>query len=307
MATTKALHLAGTQVGYDFSSVATGGYTRTRNIPALDWGEAAADLFHRPRPLRDGMIRRGRRHGMRTVNMQLASEISTSGLSVASIERARDDEWEDIQSLLYPEQGLITIKHTRTDYAAAAVSRVIRGELQSYRGWVWVPDGVGDGFPGRHDNPLLMCPLTFVCPFPWFENETASTGFTAQTLDGTLRSTTVTNPGLVACGVKVSITAASGTATVVISNTTIGASLAGAGATLTDISPTATPVVLDWYSTDPLGWTVLQSTTDLKAKLNTSGALLLAKGANTITWQVTSGSLTTGRIELLFKPLYGTV
>lgn len=307
MSTTKAIHLAGTQVGYDYSSVASGGYTRTRNITALDWGEAPADLFQRARPLRDGVIRRGRRHGPRTITMQLASEITTAGLSVASIERARDDEWQDIQSLLYPEQGLVTIKHTRTDYSAAAVSRVIRGELQSYKGWTWVPDGIGDGFVGRYDNPLLLMPLTFVCPFPWLEDETATTGFTGQTLDGTLRSTTVTNPGLVACGVKVSITAASGTATVRISNSTISSALAGSGAQLTSISPTATAVILDWYSTDPLGWTVTQGGTDIKSVLSTTGAILLAKGANTITWQVTSGSLTSGQIALTFKPLYGTV
>lgn len=307
MATTKAIYFAGTQVGYDYSSVASGGYTRTRNITALDWGEAPADLFQRPRPLRDGVIRRGRRHGPRTITMQLASEITTAGLSVASIERARDDEWQDIQSLLYPEQGLVTIKHTRTDYSAAAVSRVIRGELQSYKGWTWVPDGIGDGFVGRYDNPLLLMPLNFVCPFPWFEDETATTGFTGQTLDGTLRSTTVTNPGLVACGVKISITAASGTATVRVSNSTISSALAGSGAQLTSISPTATAVILDWYSTDPLGWTVTQGGTDIKSVLSTTSAILLAKGANTITWQVTSGSLTTGQIALTFKPLYGTV
>ena len=305
MGTNKSLFLNGAQFGFDVSGVAAGGYTRIRNIPSLDWGIAPGEIFHRPRPLRDGLLRRGRKHGPRTIELTLATEISTSGLTATKIEAARDDEWAAVQNLLYPEQGLFTIKQTRTDYSSASISREILGELQDYRAWTWSPDDAEEGYVGRYDHFLALLPLTFICPFPWFMDTEGTTDVAASTLDGSLRSASITNSGIAQTGLYVSITAASGTATVNITNTTAPGPAAVAGATLTSISPTATPVILDWFYTDPLSWSLMQGTTDLSTKLSTASSIGLTVGVNTIKWQVTSGSLSSGAITIKHRTLWG--
>lgn len=301
----KALYLAGTQFGFSIASNAAAGYTRTREILALNWGSPDAEVFRRNRPLRDGLIRRGRRQLSRTVEMKLGTFVSAAGMTLAQREAARDDEWALVQNLLYPEQGLFTIKQTRTDYAGSNISREILGELQDYQAWLWQPDDVDDGYVGLHHHPLFVMPLTFVCPFPWFADTTGTTIVNAQTLDNTLRQqTSIANGGIAQTGVRVEITASSGTATVQITNTTAPAPTAVAGAILNSITPTATPVILDWFYTNPLEWTLTQGSSDLGAKLNTGSSIGLSVGTNTLKWQTISGSLTGGVITIKTRYLW---
>jgi hypothetical protein len=235
--------------------------------------------------------------------MLLGVKVTSATMTPAQRESARDDEWQAIQDLLYPEQGLFTIKQTRADYGGNSISREIKGELLEYAAWKWTPDSVEAGLFGRYDQPLLFVPLQFQCPFPWFTDTDGTVAVNGATLNGSANTTAITNPGLVSVGLRAEITAASGTGTVALTNAVGPTALAGAR--LIDITPTATPVIFDWYYTDPLSWSLTQGATDLTEKLDIGSSVGLARGANTLGYQVTSGSLTTGLITVRYKAAWG--
>lgn len=304
-ATNKTVYLNGTQIGFDVLTDTidhTGGLTRT--LIGMDWGAPERERFYRPRPLRDGSYRRGARTGRRTIDLQLLSQIMDV-VPDSEVEQVRHDEWTTMFDLLYPERGLSTIKVTGVSSEYGALSRIIRGELANYPSWIWTPDSVGPGYVGSHTGRLAVMPLVFECPFPWFEDETA-TATSALTLDGTLRTTSVTNYGIVSCGVQITIAGTGTGLTIVMANATSGApAVIGNGITLTNVAPTSGNIVIDWYYSDPTSWSVLQGSTDLRSKLNTAANHGLIRGGNTLSHQVTVGSPTGCTITYRHKQLWG--
>lgn len=311
MATSKAIYLIGgstVQVAPDVDAT-IGAYTAavTRNLSAIDWGVAPRERFYRSRPVRDGDFRRGARTGRRVVSFDLLNAYAYSmatTLPLERIEQARDVDWSAILDVLYPEQGLVTIRQTSQDTALAAISRQIRGELTEYPAWEWSPDAVAAGMVGTHSGSIAVVPLAFECPFPWFE-DSAPTATAALTLDSTLRNTSITNTGLVSCGIKFVIAGSGSGLSIAIANTTSGATALGGGITLTGINMASGSVEVDWYSTDPLGWSVTQGGVSIASSLSSAAGIGLVRGANTITFQVTSGTLTGGTITLSHRNLWG--
>lgn len=304
-ATDKAVYINGTQVGFDVGAALTDfDPAVTRTLIAMDWGAPERSRFYRARPLRDGSYRRGARTGRRMINLQLLSLLSDE-IDDGDVERYRDFEWATLLDLLYPERGLSTIKVTGLSSEYGSYSRIIRGELANYPSWIWTPDSVGPGYVGSHVGRLAVLPLEFECPFPWFEDETAS-ATSALTLDGTLRTTSVTNNGLVSCGVQITIAGTGTGLTIVLANATSGApAVIGNGITLTNVAPTSGNIVIDWYYSDPTSWSVLQGATDLRSKLNTTANHGLIRGGNTLSHQVTVGTPTGCTITYRYKQLWG--
>lgn len=303
--TDKAVYINGTQVGFDVGAALTDyDPAVTRTLIAMDWGAPERERFYRARPLRDGSYRRGARTGRRTISLQLLS-LLLDVVPDNDVERYRDFEWASLLDLVYPERGLSTIKVTGQSSEYGSYSRIIRGELANYPSWIWSPDSVGAGYVGGHVGRVAVMPFVFECPFPWFEDETAS-ATSALTLDGTLRTTSVTNNGLVSCGVQITIAGTGTGLTIAMSNATSGASsLIGSGFTLTDVAPTSGNIVIDWYYSDPTAWSVLQGSTDLRSKLNTTANHGLIRGGNTLSHQVTVGSPTGCTITYRYKQLWG--
>jgi len=307
-ATQKSVALNGNDIAFDVLANHGGTYDPAviRTLIALNWGAPERERFYRPRPLRDGSYRRGARHGRRMIDLQLLS-IVHDGVPDSDVERVRHDEWDAILGMAMPSTGLTTIKVTGySDVAGPAVtSRIIRGELANVPAWIWSPDAVEPGYVGTHAQRAAVLPLQFECPFPWFEDETA-TATAALTLDGTLRTTSLSNLGLIPCGVQITIAGTGTGLTIVMANATSGAtSVVGGGFTLTNVAPSSGNIVIDWYYSDPTAWSVLQGSTDLRAKLNTAANHGLVVGGNTVSHQVTSGTLTGGTITYRYKQLWG--
>lgn len=280
-----------------------------RSLLSLDWGEAEQTLFEQPRALQDGMYVRGSVWQPRTVTWQIASRVNPAAaiLSTSNVESVRDEEESALLAFFNPEDGPFKLQQARTDTAAAAVTRYIRGYPQTLRAWKWSPGDVEDGFVGTHDMPMLVKGISFRCPFPWFQSSAAKSD-TANTLDGTLRTESLTNSGHVRCGLRVTIHGGSGSnLTVVISNATTGAdaSLVGNGITLTGITPSGTDIVVDFYATDPLVFTAAQGATNLVGKVSAGGGIWLQRGANDITHQVTAGSPSGLTIDFEWFELWG--
>lgn len=308
-ATQKGVALNGNDIAFDVESTHNGTYDPAviRTLIAMNWGSPERERFYRARPLRDGSYRRGARHGRRTIDLQLLSLVHDS-VPDTDVERVRHDEWDAILAMATGGSGgLATI--TVTGYSdvlgPAVTSRQIRGELANIPAWIWSPDDIGPGYVGAHSQRAAVLPLVFECPFPWFEDTTA-TATSALTLDGTLRTTSVVNNGLIPCGLQITI-AGSGTGlTIVMANATTGASATvGSGFTLTNVAPTSGNIVIDWYYSDPTAWSVLQGSTDLRSKLNTSANHGIVLGTNTLSHQVTAGSPTGCTITYRFKQLWG--
>lgn len=307
-ATEKAVYINAVQVGFDVSANHSATYDPAviRTLIALNWGAPERERFYRSRPLRDGSYRRGARHGRRTIDLQLLSLVHDDVVD-GDVERVRQDEWDAILGMIMAVNGLSTIKVTGySDVAGpAATSRIIRGELVNVPAWIWSPDSVAPGYVGAHSQRAAVLPLQFECPFPWFEDETGSTPG-ALTLDGTLRTTSLTNAGLVACGMQITIAGAGTGLTIVMANATSGApSIIGSGITLTNVAPSSGNIVIDWYYSDPTAWSVLQGATDLRSKLNTTANHGLVVGSNTVSHQVTVGTPTGCTITYRYKQLWG--
>lgn len=311
-ATNKAVYLNTVALGFDVSlTVPTGNYdpSATVTLIAMDWGSPERERFYRPRPLRDGSLRRGTRSGRRTVNLQLLVEIHDS-VPDYDVEAVRQDVWDYLLSVLYNSAngGVIsTLKVTGQSDALgpAATSRIIRCDNANTPAWIWSPDDISPGYVGTHAQRQAVIPIALECPFPWWEDETA-TATSALTLDGTLRTTTIYNLGLVPCGLQITIAGAGTGLTIVMANATSGAStIVGGGFTLTNVAPTSGNIVIDWYYTDPTAWSVLQGSTDLRSKLNTAANIGLVVGTNTMSHQVTVGTPTGCTITYRHKRLWG--
>ena len=307
-ATQKAVYINAVQVGFDVSANHSATYDPAiiRTLIAMNWGAPERERFYRPRPLRDGSYRRGARHGRRTIDLQLLSLVHDDVVD-GDVERVRQDEWDAILGTIMAVSGLSTIKVTGySDVAGpAATSRIIRGELVNVPAWIWSPDSVAPGYVGAHSQRAMVMPLSFECPFPWFEDETALAS-ALLTLDGTLRTTSLTNAGLVPCGLQITIAGAGTGLTIAMLNATSGASsYVGGGITLTDVAPSSGNIVIDWFYTDPTSWSVLQGATDLRSKLNVAANHGLVLGNNTLSHQVTAGSPTGCTILYRFKQLWG--
>ena len=305
-ATNKSVSVGGNDVGFDIN-FATVDYdpAAVLTLIAMDWGAPERERFYRPRPLRDGSYRRGARTGRRRIALQVLAQI----LDVVpddEVEQVRHDIWETLLSYMPPEGGLVSIAALgmSTDQGGA-IARVIRGDLVNYPSWIWSPDAVGPGYVGNHLGRLAVLPLEFECPFPWFE-DASGTATSALTLDGTLRTTSITNNGLVSCGVQITIAGTGTGLTIVMANATSGApAVIGSGITLTNVAPTSGNIVIDWYYSDPTAWSVLQGATDLRSKLNTTANHGLIRGGNTLSHQVTVGSPTGCTITYRYKQLWG--
>ncbi|MEO8084088.1 MAG: hypothetical protein ABI780_09720 [Ardenticatenales bacterium] len=311
--TQKAVYLNGVQLGFDAAlTVPTGSYDPAASVTliAMDWGTPERERFYRSRPLRDGSRRRGARSGRRTVTLQLLVTIDDA-VPDYDVEAVRQDVWDYVLGLLsntVAYGALSTLKVTGQSDALgpAATSRIIRCDNVDTPAWIWAPDSVAPGYVGIHVGRQAVIPISLECPFPWFENETAS-ATSALTLDGTLRTTAPYVWGLMPCGLQITIAGTGTGLTIVMLNATTGAStVVGSGITLTNVAPTSGNIVIDWYYTDPTAWSVLQGATDLRAKLNTTANHgLLPSINNTLSHQVTVGSPTGCTITYRWKPLWG--
>lgn len=308
--TEKSVEIGGVQVAFD-TAFASGSYDPAFHLTliGMDWGAPERERFYRPRPLRDGSYRRGQRTGRRTINLQLLARIDDS-VSDADVERVRHDAWDAVLELVHntsPQGGMatITVRGYSDALGPTATARLIRGDLVNAPAWIWAPDDVSPGYVGTHAGRLAVLPLQFECPFPWFEDETA-TATSALTLDGTLRTTAASNLGLVPCGVQITIAGTGTGLTIALLNATSGAtSVVGGGITLTDVAPSSGNIVIDWYYSDPTAWSVLQGATDLRAKLNTAANHGLLRGGNTLSHQVTAGSPAGCTVTYRWKQLWG--
>lgn len=304
MATTKAVYINGQQL---LPSVAysVGAYGVVMEMIAIDWGKVARSRHYRARPLRDGDLRRGQRAQRRIVAMQLLSLVSDE-TPANRVEAVRDEWWSAMLGAMgKPTDGLVLLKQTREDTTGAAVARQIRGEFADTPAWVWSPDDVAEGLVGTHAGAVAVLPLTLECPFPWFEDVTA-TAPAGVLIDGTARNTTITNTGLVPAGLAFAITGSGAALTIVVTNTTTGAAaVIGNGITLTDVSATAGTVAVDWYSGNPLAYTVTEAGVAIPSKLSVGASIGLVPGANTIEFQVTAGTLTGGLIAFTHRNLWG--
>lgn len=298
MATDKVVYINGTQIAPSVLSntVLTNGVYR--NLIEIDMGKVSRKIWEDERPFLDGMRRRGSVFGHRDMTWKIMSMVNVGAVSAANIERVRDDEQDALLDLLLSDE-LLTLKVARQKYPSTAVSRVILGEASEITAWQWQKDSLDDGLVGRHDMPVAILSVPFHCPFPWWMDETATE--TAElTLDGTARTTTITNTGHVPCGLKFNIegSTASGL-TVAVTNVTTGgeAAIIGPGVTLEGITLHATNGwTVDQYVDDPQAFQAYREAdgASILGYLAERPRVWLAKGANTIRYQVTAGSVSGG-------------
>lgn len=275
-----------------------------RNLIGLDWGQPERANWQEFRPLLDGAVYRGGVYQPREVVWTVGSYVNPSAVTAtATVERIRDDEESALLSFFNETNAPFKLQQARTDSGGNAITRYIRGYPMALPSWRWTPDDYDEGFVGRYDNPHLVKPFTFWCPFPWFQ-DSVSTSSGAQTLDGTLRTVAVNNTGHTRCGIKITMTGSSGSNLTVTISSNIAA--IGSGITISGITISATPIVIDCYATDPTAYTAVQSTTNLRSKLSAGSILILERGSNTISWQVTSGSPTGGQITFEIFKLWGS-
>jgi hypothetical protein len=194
MATDKVFYIAGTQVAPRVlsSDVLTNGVYRT--LREIDNGSVGRNSWEDERPTLDGKRRRGGVWNHRDMVWQIMSAVNTGVVSASDIERVRDGELDELSDLLLGDD-LLTLKVSRMAYPSTAVSRVIYAEVQELHSWKWQKTSLDEGFVGSHAMPVLILTVPFHCPFPWWADETA-TPTAAQTLDGTLRTITITRKGI---------------------------------------------------------------------------------------------------------------
>lgn len=295
MATDKVYYINGVQVAPRALSNAVLTNGVYRKLHKIDLGKVPRETWEDPRVGVDGMRRRGPgAYGGRDMSWTIMSEVNASAVSASSIERVRDDEWQELLDLLVSDD-LLTLKATRMSYPSTAISRVIYADAGEPSGWQWQKTSLDEGFVGRHDGPICVMAIPFHCPFPWWMDETATT--TAElTLDGTTRTTVITNLGARPCGIKFNIegSAAAGL-TVVVTNVTSGisAAIGGPGVTLAGITLHATNGwTVDQYVDDPQEFRAYREANgaDALPYLAARPRVWLDKGANTIQYRVTAGT-----------------
>lgn len=280
-----------------------------RSLVGIDWGRAPKELFEIDNSGGDGILPRGHVYGARDILFSLNSRVNVPTIPTNKIEAVRDDELDFLQGFLSPDYGLYTLKQTRLNASLAAVSRIIRAHLMDWHAWKWQPDDFDDGHVGTHDMPHLIVPLAFRAPFPWFQSEVAAES-TDNTLDGTTRTAAPVNAGIRRTGLRAVISGSGSGLTITILNTTSGADtdiVGSTGITLTGIDMAGGNVIVDWYATDPLAYSVTQGSTNLIAsgKLAGGSRIYLAKGTNQLTHRVTVGTLTGGTISYYWYELWG--
>ena len=298
-ATTKTVYIGSTQVAPEIlnSDVVTNGVYR--NLSEIDWGDAPTEFYEQARPFLDGVILRGSHVGPRDFMWKLISRVNVP--TVSNVEAVRDDELEQLLDYLSPDRGVLTLKQSRVDAAGGAISRVIYAAPKALPAWKWSPHDIDDGFVGSHEGNFLVLPIAWRAHFPWFIDEADSNG-TDMTINGTTMDTdSITNNGIIGCGLRISITG-SGTGDVTIANTTSGESI-----TLNNIVLHASNAhVVDYHVADPLNRDAYRSSTPTTKIWNTisaGGFLGLDRGANTIT--VVSEAGVSGTVTFRYRQFWG--
>lgn len=307
MSTDKVISINGVPVAPRVlsNSVLTSGVYRT--LIDIDMGKASRQVWEDDRPGQDGKRRRGSVFGHRDMTWKIMSMVNTAAVSAANIERVRDDELSVINSLLL-SSSLLTLKVSRYTYPSTAIARVIYADAMEVGAWKWQKTALDEGLVGRHDMPVLVVSVPFHCPFPWWIDETA-TSTAALTLDGTVRTTTITNLGDVPCGLKFNIEGAGGPLDINVQNvTTGGAASLGTGITLNDVTLHATNGhVVDQLVDDPQEWRAYREADEASIidTLSARPRVWLQKGSNTIEYRVTSGTPTGATILFSHRAWWG--
>lgn len=281
-------------------------------LDELDWGVVPVERWTKPRVLGDGQIRRGKVHGARDLHWRVAGMVQVGTVVAAgkSIENVRDDALEELLDFLNPLNGPFWLRQARQNQAGTAVSRQIKAELKEIPSWVWQPDDWDSGFVGPHGGPAFVVPLEWVADFPWFQDVTAGISSQNNTLDSTLRTSTLTNNGVTRCGVTLTIDVGTGTATTItVYNDTAGvpAFTKGGGFTISNVVAANGDVTIRWYDgDDPTTWSITQggSATDIRAQLAVTKGLWFNRGSNDIKYQRTGGT-GTWQLDIQANQLWG--
>jgi len=311
MATDKIVYINDTQVAPRVLSadvLASGVY---RNLVEIDMGKVARKVWEDERPLLDGMRRRGSVFGQRDMTWKIRSMVNVAAVGATAIEQVRDSERDALLNLLL-SGDLLELKVSGKRYNNQSVSRIIYADAGEIAAWQWQKTSLGDGYVGRHDMPVGILSVPFHCPFPWWADE-AATATAELTLDATLRTTTVTNTGHVPCGLKFNVEgSAAGPLTVHVANATLGAqtSIVGPGVTLQDITLHATNGwSVDQYVDDPQAFLAYREADEssILSYLAARPRVWLAKGENTISYQITDGTPAGGEtIQFSHRNWWGT-
>ncbi len=294
MATDKAFYIDGTQIAPNIlsSAVLTNGVYRT--LVEIDNGSVKRNIWEDERPLLDGMRRRGSVFGTRDMEWKIRSLVNVGAVSAANIERVRDDEEDRLLSLLLKESGLLTLKVTRQSYPTTPVSRVIYADAAEVRAWKWEKTSLDDGLVGRHDMPVLIMTVPFHCPFPWWIDESA-TASALLNLTASAQTVVITNNGDRSCGLKFNVEGTGSGLTIEVKNITTGlsATIGGGGVKLNNVTLHATNGhVVDQYVDDPQRFQAYREAdgSSIMAKLSPRPRAWLAKGSNTIQYQIIAGT-----------------
>lgn len=267
------------------------------NLNAIDLGSPGRENYTAPLAHTDGEFTRGSYYGTRALALQLGIRVRQAAVGAGGVEGLRDDAVDYVAGLL-TQNGAYTVTRARKTYDNNDVERQILGQPVAGPPWLWSPRDLGPGLVGHHTGDHAIIPVAFLCHQPFFRSVDAIEDL-SNTLDGTARDDTFTNGGHRRCGVRIVIAGSSGTGTVSITNTTSGAASTdvGAGLIISDLDVSAGATTIDWFAQDSTVRTALQGATSILDKISTGGGLWLQKGANTLEWQVTGGSLTGATIS----------
>lgn len=282
------------------SAIVTAGHQLTAG--EIDWGAAERALFRRSRALGDGEYRRGSAWGKRTVTIPIQIDVLKT-----PVEAIRDDAYAHLVRFL-GKRGEYTLTQTRLDASGGSISRFLKGELTGLPAWKASLRSLDDGMVGPPEAGHARLTSEWDCGFPWFRDTAVSATTGAVTLDSTLRNSTINNTGDQPCGVVITISGAGSGLSFAILNGTSGASssVVGDGLVIDDIDMADGDLVIDWYGTDPRSRTILQGTASRIANLAAGSGLSLDLGSNTVTYQVTAGTLTGGTITIQHYRLWDT-
>lgn len=281
----------------------------TTHLLDFDWGKVAKDIRQDERPHVDGYLRRGAafrgREFYHAIGIRVDRAVVTND---DNVEGARDDAVQFITNLVMGLGGLIAVKQVRHDIAGNEISRVSFAEATPIVAPKWSRSDWDEGLVGAFSGPDAVIGINWAAPHPWFVDATA-TDTAALTLDGTERSTTITNLSdrpvpvkIAACGTGAGVTFSvyNGTAAAVTD-------LVGTGITVNNVTLHPTnAVTVDQYVTDQQLLSAYQATTSLLGSLSARPRLWLQQGANTIKWQVTGGSATGATLVISYKGWYAS-
>lgn len=275
-------------------------------LEPLDLGSPGRENYTAPLAHTDGDFVRGNYYGTRAITLQLGIRVLQAAVAAGGMEGLRDDVVDYVSGLL-AQNGVYTLTRARKTYDNNDVERQILGQPTAGPPWLWSPRSLAPGLVGQYSGDHAIIPIALLCHQPFFRSVDPVEDL-ANTLDGTARSDTFTNSGHRRCGVRMVISGASGTGTISVSNTTGGASETdvGAGLVISDVNLASGSVTIDWFASDASVRSAVQGSTSILDKVSTGGGLWLQKGANTLEWQVTSGSLTSATISFYFYEIWST-